>query len=137
MKTREVRFASIDEYIATFPNDIQKKLKELRATIKAAAPKAEEKISYHMPTFALQGNLVYFSVFKKQIGFFGASTADPALNKAMAIYANEKGSLKFPLDQPLPLKLVTKIVKLRVAENVKRAKADPGKKNYQVRPKKF
>ena len=127
MKSKEARFASIDEYIASFPKEIQTKLKQLRATIKAAAPQAEEKISYHMPTFALKGNLVYFSVFKNHIGFFGASTANRALNKELAIYANEKGSLKFPLDQPLPLKLVTKIVKLRVAENLKRAKTNPGK----------
>ena len=127
METKKVRFASIDAYIATFPKETQRLLKELRATIKAAAPEAEEKIAYHMPTFALKGNLVYFAVYKKHIGFFGASAANPALNKELAVYANEKGSLKFPLDQPLPLRLVTRVVKLRVAENLKKAKTKPGK----------
>ncbi len=111
MKSKKVIYASIDEYIATFPKEIQKMLEELRATIKAAAPDAEEKISYHMPTFALKGNLVYFAVYKKHIGFFGVSTANQELKKELSIYANEKGSLKFPLDQPLPLGLVTKVVK--------------------------
>lgn len=114
---KKTSFASIDDYIASYPAPIQKQLQTVRAAILAAAPKAQEKISYQMPAFTLNGNLVYFAVFKKHIGFFGASTADPALNQQLAVYANEKGSLKFPLDKPIPVALIKKIVKLRVAEN--------------------
>lgn len=129
MKTTPVKFASIDDYIATFPEDVQKKLNELRATIHAAAPGAEEKISYHMPGFALNGNLVYFAAFKNHIGFFGGSDAGSAgYKKEWAKYVGPKGSLKFPLDKPLPLKLVSKVVKIRVAENKKKAKMSASKK---------
>jgi len=129
MKSNKVIFKSIDEYIATFPQEIQKKLEELRATIKVAAPKAEEKIAYHMPTFALNGNLVLFAAYKNHIGFFGTSYAIlEALRSEISIYANEKGSLKFPIDKPLPLKLVSKIVKFRVAENLKNARIKSNKR---------
>lgn len=123
MKATQVKFASIDDYIATFPEDIQKKLEELRATVHAAAPGAEEKISYHMPGFALNGNLVYFAAFKNHIGFFGGSDAgSEAYKNELARYAGPKGSLKFPYDKPLPLKLIRRIVKIRVAENNKKVR---------------
>ena len=127
MKSSKVRFASIDEYIATFPKETQKIMEELRATIKAAAPEAEEKIAYHMPAFTLKGNLVLFSTWKKHIGFYGTSNEiQESLKNELSIYANEKGSLLFPLEEPLPLKLISKIVKLRVAENLKNAEIKSG-----------
>jgi uncharacterized protein YdhG (YjbR/CyaY superfamily) len=121
MKNNKVGFGSTDEYIATFPEDIQKKLEGLRATIKAAAPGAEEKISYKMPAFALKGNLVYFAAFKNHIGFYPTSSATEAFKKELSIYEGSKGTVRFPIDKPLPLKLISRIVKFRVAENLKKA----------------
>ena len=111
----------IDEYIATFPAELQKRLRDLRSTIKAAAPNAEEKISYGMPTFFLNGNLVHFAAFKTHIGFYPTPSGIEAFKKELSIYKGAKGSVQFPLDQPLPLKLIVKIVKFRVAENLKHA----------------
>jgi len=126
MESNKVGFVSIDEYIATFPKEIQKVLEELRATIKAAAPEAEEKISYQMPTFALKGNLVHFAAFKNHIGFYGASGAIQAFRNDTSIYAGAKGTLRFPIDKPLPLELIRRIVKFRVAENLKKAEIKSG-----------
>ena len=122
MDSKKNGFNSIDEYIATFPQDIQKILKELRATIKAAAPDAEEKISYQMPTFFLNGNLVHFAAFKKHIGFYPTPSGIEAFQKELSVYDGAKGSVQFPLDIPMPLKLISRIVKFRVAENKKKAK---------------
>lgn len=120
MKSNKAHFASIDEYIATFPKETQNIIQELRAAIKAAAPKAEEKIAYQMPTFALKDNLVLFAAWKNHIGFYGTSDAiQETLKDELSMYANEKGSLKFPFSKPLPMELIKKIVKLRVAENMK------------------
>jgi len=122
MKSTKARFKSMDEYIATFPDETQKILKELRATIKAAAPNAEEKISYNIPTFALNGKyLIYFAGWKNHVSLYPIPTGTEAFNKEISKYAEGKGTLKFPLDKPLPLKLITKIVKLRVSENLQRA----------------
>jgi uncharacterized protein YdhG (YjbR/CyaY superfamily) len=112
---------TIDEYIANFPNDIQQKLKDLRTTIKKAAPKAEEKISYAMPTFAQHGNLVHFAAFKNHIGFYPAPRAIEEFKKELAKYEGSKGTVQFPLDKPLPLSLVSKMVKFRVAQNMEKA----------------
>ena len=109
---------SIDDYIASFPDEIQKTLQEFRATIQAAAPGAEERISYSMPAYVLNGNLVYFAAHKKHIGLYHASSAIPVFEHEASRYAGPKGSLKFPLDEPIPLDLVGKIVKFRVAENL-------------------
>jgi uncharacterized protein YdhG (YjbR/CyaY superfamily) len=128
MKINDVDFTSIDEYIATFPKDIQNKLRELRKTIKAAAPDAEEKISYQMPTFFLEGNLVHFAAFKNHIGFYPTPSGIEAFEKELSFYEGAKGSVKFPMDRPLPLKLISKIVKFRVTENLKKAAAKPRKK---------
>jgi uncharacterized protein YdhG (YjbR/CyaY superfamily) len=114
---------SIDEYIANCPKDIQKKLKDMRATIKAAAPQAIEKISYLMPTFYLEGNLVHFAALKNHIGFYPTPSGVDAFTKETKKYASTKGAIQFPLDEPLPLKLVSKIVKFRVKENLQRAKS--------------
>ncbi|CAN5607746.1 DUF1801 domain-containing protein [soil metagenome] len=102
-------------------------LEELRATIKAAAPEAEEKISYQMPTFAQKGNLVHFAAFKHHIGLYGASGAIQAFENELSTYAGPKGSLKFPINRPLPLALISKIITFRVAENLQKAKIKASK----------
>jgi uncharacterized protein YdhG (YjbR/CyaY superfamily) len=122
MDSKKSGLNSIDDYIATFPQDIQKILKELRATIKAAAPDAEEKISYQMPTFFLNGNLVHFAAFKKHIGFYPTPSGIEAFQKELSVYDGAKGSVQFPIDEPMPLKLISRIVKFRAAENIKKAK---------------
>lgn len=121
MDSSKVRFSSIDEYIATFPEEIQTILQKVRETIKAAAPEAEEKISYQMPTFTLKGNLVHFAAFKNHIGFYPTPSGVEAFKEEIARYQGAKGSIRFPLDEPMPLDLITRIVKMRVAENLKKA----------------
>ena len=122
MDSKKSGINSIDEYIATFPKDIQNILQELRAAIKAAAPNAEEKISYQMPTFFLNGNLVHFAAFKKHIGFYPTPSGIEAFQKELSVYDGAKGSVQFPIDEPMPLKLISRIVKFRAAENKKKAK---------------
>lgn len=114
--------ATIDEYIAGFPKDVQKLLKEMRTTIRKAAPEAEEKISYAIPTFALKGNLVHFAAFKNHIGFYPAPRGIEAFKKELSRYEGGKGTVQFPMDKPLPVALITKIVKFRVKDNIERAK---------------
>jgi uncharacterized protein YdhG (YjbR/CyaY superfamily) len=128
MNSNPVSFTSIDEYIATFPDEIQKKLQDIRATIKAAAPEAQEKISYQMPTFYLYGNLVHFAAFTNHIGFFPAPSGVQAFKDELSRYETSKGTIRFPLSEPLPLDLVSKITKYRVAENLKKAELKPSKK---------
>ena len=128
MESQKAGFASIDEYIATFPEEIQNILLELRTTIGAAAPGAEERISYQMPAFALKGILVYFAAWKDHIGFYPTSSGIHAFRKELSIYESSKGSVKFPIDKPLPLKLIGKIVRLRVGENLKNAELRSRKK---------
>jgi uncharacterized protein YdhG (YjbR/CyaY superfamily) len=114
---------SIDAYIAAFPPDIQDILQKIRATIHAAAPGAQEKIAYQMPAFYLDGNLVYFAAFKRHIGFYPTPTGTEKFQKEIARYKHAKGSIQFPLDQPIPYALITKIVKFRVKENHAQATA--------------
>ena len=121
MESKRKAFNSIDEYIANFPAEVQKKLRELRSVIKAAAPAAEERISYQIPAFTLKGNLVYFAAYKKHIGFYPTSSGIRAFKHDLSIYEGGKGTVQFPIDKPLPLKLIRKIVKFRVAENLKNA----------------
>jgi uncharacterized protein YdhG (YjbR/CyaY superfamily) len=128
MDSNKSGFNSIDEYIATFPADTQKILQEIRAVIKAAAPEAEEKISYQMPTFFMNGNLVHFAAFKNHIGFYPTPSGTEAFQKELSIYKGAKGSVQFPLDKPMPSKLITRIVKFRVAENSKKARTKTVKK---------
>jgi uncharacterized protein YdhG (YjbR/CyaY superfamily) len=123
------RANSIDEYIKGFPPGIQKLLKEVRSTIKTAAPEAEETIKYAMPTFTLNGvNLVHFAAFKNHIGFYPTPHGIEAFEKELSAYKGAKGSVQFPLDQPMPLQLISKIVKFRVAQNVAKAKNKKGVK---------
>jgi uncharacterized protein YdhG (YjbR/CyaY superfamily) len=121
MESKRTGSKSIDEYIASFPEEIQKKLQALRATIKATAPEAEETISYQIPTFTLKGNLVYFAAYKNHIGFYPTSSGIEAFKQDLSIYESSKGTVKFPIGKPLPLDLISKIVRFRVAENLKRA----------------
>lgn len=125
-------FNSIDEYITNFPEEVQKKLRELRATIRASAPDAEEKISYQMPTFALKGNLVHFAAYKKHIGFYPTPSGIQAFKDELSVYEGAKGSIRFPIDKPLPLELISKIVKARVAENLKKAETKVSKRKLEV-----
>jgi uncharacterized protein YdhG (YjbR/CyaY superfamily) len=114
---------SIDQYIATCAPDVRAVLKQLRSTVKRAAPhETEELISYRMPAFALHGILVYFAAFKNHIGMFPPIRGDAKLEAAVAKYAGPKGNLIFPLDQPFPYALVTKIVKFRVKQNLAKAR---------------
>ena len=127
MKSKKTQFKSIDEYIATFPDNMQKILEELRSTIRAAAPDAGETISYNIPTFTLNGKyLIYFAGWKNHISIYPIPAGSAAFNKEVSKYVEGKGTLKFPIDRPLPLKLITKMVKLKVAENRKM----PDKKKY-------
>ena len=119
MRTNETAPQNIDEYIAGFPKDVQKILEKIRRTIQKAAPDAEETMSYHMPTFTLKGHyLVYFAAYKKHIGFYPAPIGMAEFNEALSTYAAGKGTLKFPLDKPIPFDLISKIVKFRVKENL-------------------
>ena len=120
MKSDKAGFTSMDEYIASFPEETQKMLEELRATIKAAAPDAREKISYQIAAFELNGrNLIHFAGWKHHVSIYPIPSGTEAFNKEVSRYADGKGTLKFQLDKPLPLKLINKIVKFRVAENLK------------------
>jgi len=121
MEGNKAGFVSIDEYIAAFPEEIQKILEELRVIIKAAAPEAQEKISYQIPAFALKGNLVYFAAYKNHIGFYPTSSGIQAFKNELSIYKSAKGTVRFPINKPLPLDLISKIVKFRVAENLRNA----------------
>ena len=127
---REVSAAmTIEEYIGAFPPKIRTILRRIRSTVRKAAPGAEEKISYRMPSFALNGSLVYFAAFKNHIGFYPPVRGDAALMKEVSVYAGEKGNLRFPLDEPIPYDLISKIVKARVKANQKRKK---GKKRRRA-----
>jgi len=114
---------SVDAYIATFPPDVQAILGHIRLTIRNAAPGAKETISYQIPAFTLNGALVYFAAFKQHIGFYPPVSGDAKLVKAVAPYAGEKGNLRFPLDEPIPYRLIVRIVKHRVKQNLAKAAA--------------
>ena len=114
----------INEYIAGFPESVRGILEALRATIKEAAPGAEETISYAIPAFKLKGRmLVYFAGFKNHIGLYPAPRGNEAFKKELSGYKGGKGTVQFPLNEPIPLPLVAKIVKFRAKENLEKAKA--------------
>src|ERR1700693_2124226 len=110
----------IDQYIQAFPPEVQSILQRIRTMVRQAAPKAEEKISYKMPAFTLDGDLIYFAAFKKHIGIYPPVQGDENLSKELAGYRGEKGNLKFPLDEPIPYALIRRIVKFRVKEHQKK-----------------
>lgn len=120
---RGVLAKSIDEYIAGFPEPVQQMLEQMRATIKKAAPGAEEAIKYAMPTFVFHGNLVHFAAFKNHIGFYPAPMGLEEFKKELSGYKGSKGAVQFPLDKPLPLTLIGKIVKYRVKVTLEKEKA--------------
>ncbi len=117
------QFKTIDEYINTFPEDVQSILERMRQTIRKAAPEAVEAISYQIPTFKLNGrNLAHFAAYKNHIGFYPTSSGIKAFKKELSSYKLSTGSVQFPLDQPVPYDLVKKIVIFRVKENLKEKK---------------
>ncbi|THF72613.1 iron chaperone [Cohnella fermenti] len=123
MDASNLSFATVDEYIACFPTDIQELLLGVRATIREAAPEAAEKISYQMPTFDLHGNLVHFAAFKNHIGFYPGASGVAAFQQELSAYKGAKGSVQFPIGRPIPHELIARIVRYRVAENKERAAA--------------
>jgi uncharacterized protein YdhG (YjbR/CyaY superfamily) len=118
VKTLKKRFETIDEYIATFPSNVQDILEKLRQTIQDSAPDAKETISYRIPAFKLNCNLVYFAAFKNHIGFYPTSSAIRKFKKELSHYEVAKGTVRFPINEPIPFDLIRKIVKYRVKENL-------------------
>lgn len=123
MRADQATPATIDEYIAGFPPDIQDILQEIRMTIRRAAPDAAETIKYRMPTFTLKGNLVHFAAYRQHIGFYPVPSGIDAFKDELSVYKGGKGSVQFPLDQPIPYDLIRRIVEFRVKENLERAEA--------------
>jgi uncharacterized protein YdhG (YjbR/CyaY superfamily) len=122
MNTANTGYATITLYIRSFPKATQKLLQEMRDAIRSAAPDAAEKISYQMPTFYLHGNLVHFAAYEHHIGFYPAASGIAAFQDQLKKYKSSKGAVQFPIDKPLPLALIKKIVRYRVTENLERAK---------------
>lgn len=116
MKTARQGPQSIDEYIAGFPHDVQLLLQQLRTIIKRIAPDAAEAIRYQIPTFVLNGNLVHFAAFKNHIGFYPTPSGIEAFKEELAPYESAKGSVKFPIDKPIPFDLIADIVRFRATE---------------------
>jgi len=129
MNTDQTAPKNIDEYIAGFPKEVQEKLEQIRLTIRKAAPDAEETISYKMPTFTLMGKyLVYFAAYKNHISLYPAPIEVEEFKKDLDVYGSGKGTVKFPLDKPIPFDLISRIVKYRVKEDLKKAEANRKKK---------
>ena len=120
MSTIRTTSRSVDAYISRFPPKVRVILRKIRTTIRKAAPGAEEKVSYQIPAFFLEGSLVYYAAFQKHIGFYPRTTAIAKFKKELAGYKGAKGSVQFPLDQPIPYALISRIVKFRVRENLAR-----------------
>ena len=114
---------SVDEYIASFPEEVQVILEQVRTTIKQTAPEAEETISYAMPAYKLHGMLVYFAAFKNHIGLYALPSGNEAFKKELATYKTGRGSIQFSLNKPMPLHLITEIVKFRVIENLQKSES--------------
>jgi uncharacterized protein YdhG (YjbR/CyaY superfamily) len=131
METSQAAPRNIDEYIAGFPEDVQELLEKLRMTIREAAPDAEEAIKYRMPTFILNGNLVYFAAFKNHIGFYPAPRGIEEFKDELSAYKGAKGSVQFPLREPIPFELISRIVKFRVRNHLEKPEAK-GKKRSSV-----
>ncbi len=119
----KIKFKTVDEYISAFPKNVKDILEEMRNIIKRAAPTAEELISYNMPAYKLKGFLVSFAAWKKHIGLYPVPAGDESFKKQIALYKEEKNTAQFIYDKPLPVKLITKLVKLRVKENMELVKS--------------
>lgn len=128
MEENKTTINSIDEYILQFPHEIQETLQTLRKVIKEAAPQSEEKISWRMPTFVLHGNLVHFAAFKNHIGFYPGANGIDTFKNEISEYKCSKGGVQFPIKKPMPYELISRIVKFRVNENIKKAEAKLKKK---------
>lgn len=113
---------NFDDYADRFPKEVQQRLQKMRLTIKKAAPQAKETISYGIPAFTLGGLLVWFAAFKNHIGFYPRASAIAAFKKELSAYKGAKGSVQFPFDKPLPLALVSRVVKFRVKQNLSNRK---------------
>jgi len=127
MRTKHAAAEDIDVYIAGFPDNVQAILEKIRMTISKAAPDAEEAIKYQIPTFTLGGNLIHFAGFTNHIGLYPAPRGNATFKDELSAYEGGKGTVRFPLDKPIPYSLITRIVKFRVKESLERAKAK-GKK---------
>jgi uncharacterized protein YdhG (YjbR/CyaY superfamily) len=123
MKSDMPEYNDIDSYIKCFPVDTQKILNKLRAAIQEAAPEAKEKISYGIPTFTLNGNLVHFAAYKNHVGFYPGAIGIKAFSEELSAYEGGKGTVRFPLDKPIPYDLITEIVKFRVIQNSEKVKS--------------
>ena len=123
MKTAAASPDNIDDYIAGFPADVRRCLNQVRAAVRRAAPDAVEAIKYRMPTFVLDGNLVHFAAFKNHVGFYPTPSAIEEFKQELAPYKSAKGSVQFPLDQPMPLDLVRRMVEFRVKQARAKSKA--------------
>ncbi|MGZ3864704.1 MAG: iron chaperone [Bacteroidia bacterium] len=119
---------SVEDYIKSYPKEVQKIIKDVQATIKKSAPKATESISYGMPYYSLGGRLVYFAAHKNHVGFYPLTTGIAAFKKELSIYKGAKGSVQFPYDKKMPLTLIAKIVKFRVKENEAKIKLKKAKR---------
>jgi len=128
MAAMKPTYSNIDEYIALYPPDVQAILEKIRQTIRQAAPDAQEAIKYGIPTFVLHGNLVHFGAYQKHIGFYPAPTGIEQFKNELAVYGRSKGTIQFPLDEPIPYDLITRIVAFRVKENTEKASAKRKKK---------
>jgi len=122
MKTERTAARDMDAYIGSFPDEVREILERIRMTIRKAAPRAEEKIAYGIPTFTLNGNLVHFGAFKKHIGFYPTSSGIAKFKRELSAYKGSRGTVQFPFDEPVPYDLIGKIVKFRVQESMKKAR---------------
>jgi uncharacterized protein YdhG (YjbR/CyaY superfamily) len=123
MKATSTKFKTVEEYVSAFPAGTKKILQEVRKTIKQAAPQAEELISYNMPAFKLHGMLVYYAAYKGHIGFYPTASGIEVFKKELSAFKNSKGAVQFPIQEPIPFDLISKIVKFRVKENLEKEKA--------------
>jgi len=130
MKAASIKFKTVDEYISTFPANTKKILQQVRKTIKAAAPQAEDVISYNMPASKLNGILVYYAAYEKHLGFYPTDSGIRAFEDQLGDYKYSKGAIQFPIDKPMPVDLITKIVKFRVKEVQEKGKT---KKSFVVK----
>ena len=120
--TTNVKFKTVDEYLAAFPIKTKRILKEFRKTIKQTAPQAEEVISYNMPAFKLNGMLVWYAAYKKHIGFYPTSSPIKVFKEELVDYKTSKGAIQFPIEKAMPVVLIKKIVKFRINENLEKVK---------------
>jgi uncharacterized protein YdhG (YjbR/CyaY superfamily) len=122
MNNKKTSIGTVDKYIEQFPKEVQKTLRKIRAVIKRAAPNSTERISYQMPTYTMNRNLVHFAGYKKHIGFYPTPSGISAFRKQLALYEGAKGTVRFPIDRPIPFDLIARIVRYRVEEDKGKAK---------------